>query len=175
MSYEGGRLAPWFDTTPNDRFCRRAAGDGGRVLEHRIRENTPEDTGALRASIRQQPLVIIWAGGKPHHYESHVSTDLDYAPPIEYGWGLWGPQHAKYRIRPKAWPHGWLHWVDPETGQDVFRKEVWHPGAPGAHMFVIGAGLTQAELPEIVAQPLARWRREVENQNRSGRMRSHLP
>lgn len=173
MSYEGGKLKPWFDRTPNERFCRRAAGAGGRALMINIREKTPVDTGELRRSIRQGALRIKTDARGRRVFESPVSTHLGYAAPIEYGWGLWGPHHARYPIRPKN-PDGWLHWVDPVTGKDVFRKIVWHPGAPGAHMFVGGAGVTEKELPMIIRPSLARWKLEVEHQNRSG-VRSFLP
>lgn len=167
MSYTGGRLAPWFDTGPNDRFCRRLARRGGDRMTELTRENTPVDTGALRQSIKQKPVVKVLNQWGDSVWSSGCETDLDYGPPIEHGWGLWGPKHAKYPITPKT-PGGWLHWVDPHTGEDRFAKLVMHPGAPGAHMFAIAAGLTEAQLGTIAEPELARWAKEVERQNRSG-------
>jgi very-short-patch-repair endonuclease len=84
---------------------------------------------------------------------------------VEWGTGLWGPKHAKYLIVPKK-PGGWLSWINPRTGQRVFARKVMHPGSPGAHMFAIGAHLTEAEFEERIAAPvLALWAREQERSN----------
>jgi hypothetical protein len=167
VGYEGGRLRPWFDTRPNDRFCRRAAHAGGRRLTAVVKEKTPVDTKHLQDSIRQKPVIRILDTRGRTVYESGAETDVEYAPYVEHGTGLWGPKHAKYVIEPKN-PDGWLHWVN-DMGEDVFAKRVWHPGSPGAHMFAIGAGIVEAELPEIVGPHLERWRLEVERQNKSDR------
>lgn len=166
MAYEGGRLAPWFDTGPVDRFCRRAARRGGDHQTALTKRKTPVDTGALRQSIHQKPLRVFVDARGHRVYETGCETDKEYAPPIEYGWGLWGPKHARYEIRPKN-PDGWLHWIDPHTGRDVFRKVVHHPGAQGAHMFAIAAAETQGQLDGLVADLLRRWAVETERQNRS--------
>src|SRR3954469_10047683 len=87
VGYEGGRLAPWFDTRPVDRFCRRAAHAGGRTLQFHVRAHTPVDTGNLRDSIKQERLVVFTDARGRKVYESKVSTDEEYAAPIEHGWG----------------------------------------------------------------------------------------
>lgn len=166
MSYTGGRLRPWFSSDPVAAFLRRGAHAGGQALQRRTRERTPVRTGALRESIYQTPVVVLVNDRGERVYESRAATDLDYAAPIEHGWGLWGPKHAKYPITPKD-PNGYLHWIDPTTGQDVYAKRVMHPGAPGAHMFAIAAGLVEAEFDEIIRPHLDRWARETERQNRS--------
>lgn len=167
MSYEGGRLAPWFSPGPNDRFCRRAAHAGGQRFTTVVKEKTPVDTAHLRDSMKQKPVIRLVDSRGRVLYESGPYTEVEYAPYVENGTGLWGPKHAKYLIEPKK-PDGWLHWVN-AMGEDVFAKRVWHPGSPGAHMFAIGAGIVEAELPEIVGPYLLRWRLEVERQNKSDR------
>lgn len=168
MGYYGGRLAPWFDTAPNARFGRRAAHKGGQRLQRLVRARTPVHTGHLRDSIRQKRVISYVNERGERVYESGAETDVAYAPEQEHGWGLWGPHHAKYEIRPKK-PGGVLHWIDPKTGLDVYATRVMHPGAPGAHMFAIGAAQTEAEFHEIVREDLFRWAKEVERQNKSDR------
>lgn len=167
MGYEGGRLAPWFQTGPVDRFCRRAAHSGGRTLQFHTKAHTPVETGALRDSIIQHPVVVIVDGRGRKIYESRISTDKDYGPAREHGSGLWGPKQAKYPIVPKN-PDGWLHWVN-KAGEDVFSKGVMHPGSPGAHMFVVGGAITENALDSIVRPHLERWAKETARQNKSDR------
>lgn len=166
MSYHGGRLAPWFDAGPVKEFGEAAAGAGGKRLAELVRAKTPVDKGLLVASIEQTPTVVIVDAAGRTVYESGAHTELDYAPFVEHGTGLWGPHHAKYEIRPKK-PDGWLHWVD-AAGNDVFAKKVMHPGSPGAHMFLLGVAAAEAELDAIVAPHLALFAQRVERQNHSG-------
>ena len=125
--------------------------------------NTPIDTGRLIDSIKKKLTVVVLTP-RGLAYESGCETHVDYAPHVEYGTGLYGPRAAKYEIRPKN-PHGWLRWIDPDTGQPIFAKRVMHPGSPGAAMFAKGATMTEAEFDRLVARDLARWAREVELQN----------
>ena len=62
-------------------------------------------------------------------------------------------------------PGGWLRWIDPTTGRPVFAKRVMHPGSPGAHMFVEGAGATERNFDRAIQTDLLRWAHEVELQN----------
>lgn len=165
--YYGGKLAPWFSSAPNDRFARRAAHAGGRRMQELVKMNTPVDTRHLRDSIYQKPVVVVVDARGRKVYESGAATDVDYAPFVEHGTGLWGPKHAKYLIEPKD-PEGYLHWVN-KAGEDVYAKRVWHPGSPGNFMFAIGSGIVERELHEIVRPHLDRWRVEVERQNKSDR------
>lgn len=167
MSYEGGRLRPWFGRDPNDRFCRRACERGADAFKTNVETRTPIDTGRLRSSYATKPVARGMDERGDPMWTSGVETDVEYAPYVEHGTGLWGPQHRKYEIRPKD-PDGTLHWVDPRTGRDVFAKRVMHPGSPGAHMFSVGAAATEAELPALLNPLLVRWAREVEIQNRTG-------
>lgn len=68
-----------------------------------LQNNTNIDSGSLLSSIiilDEQKNMII------------VGTNTEYAWYIEYGRGP---------IRPKD-PDGWLHWIDKQTGKDVFAK-----------------------------------------------------
>ena len=94
-------------------------------------------------------------------YESGAESELEYAPYVEHGTGLWGPKHAKYLIVPKR-PDGWLRWIDPDTGNPVFAKRVMHPGSPGNHMFEIGVAIAEQEFEREVEPILVRVMRELE-------------
>ena len=68
-----------------------------------LQNNTNINSGHLLSSIRilqEDETSII------------IGTDVDYANYIEYGRGP---------IRPLK-EDGWLHWIDKETGKDVFAK-----------------------------------------------------
>lgn len=83
---------------------------------------------------------------------------------VNYGTGLYGPEHRKYLILPKK-PGGSLHWVDRLTGQDRFAKSVMHPGSPGHHMLEISASMLEASWVRLVRPVMNNWSREVERQN----------
>jgi Bacteriophage HK97-gp10, putative tail-component len=163
--YYGGKLAPWFDTSPNRRACERMADKGGERMTTLVKQNTPVHFGTLRASITQK-LTVVRPTPRGLAYESGAETEIEYAPYVEHGTGLYGPRHAKYEIRPKN-PDGWLRWIDRVTGEPVFAKRVMHPGSPGNHMFAIGAALTEHEFEQFAELILTRWSVEVERQNRS--------
>ena len=68
-----------------------------------LQNNTNINSGHLLSTIRileEGPNYII------------IGTDVDYAGYIEYGRGP---------VRPLN-PDGWLHWIDKQTGKDVFAK-----------------------------------------------------
>lgn len=164
--YVGGRLAPWFDTSPNHRACHRMADEMGDHMTSLVRRNTPVQHGHLRASILKK-LTVVRPGPHGTIYESGCETNVEYAPYVEHGTGLWGPKHAMYEIRPKN-PDGWLRWIDPHTGKPIFAKRVMHPGSPGNHMFEIGAAIAEHEFDHHVQPILTEWAREVEQQNHTG-------
>lgn len=69
-----------------------------------LQNNTNIDSGSLLASIR----ILDELPGK----YIIVGSDEEHAVYIEFGRGP---------VRPKD-PDGWLHWIDKETGKDVFAK-----------------------------------------------------
>lgn len=160
--YTGARLADWFRDDPLKRALHRMADDGGRFQTDATRAQTPIDSGHLAASIRKLP-VMVYTEAVHTVYESGCETEVDYAPYVENGTGLWGPLHAKYVIVPKN-PDGWLRFVD--NGRVVFAKKVLHPGSPGAHMFKRGASDTEAAFDLIVLPAAEEWARAQE-ENRS--------
>ncbi len=161
MGYVGGKLAPLFEPDLAARASRRMADKGGERMTANVRERTPVDHGALRASIEQKLLVVFKDERGDTVYESGAETSLEYAPHIEHGTGLWGPRAARYEIRPKR-PDGWLRWIDSNTGKPVFAKRVLHPGSSGASMFADGVAVTEHEFESFAGPILDRWARETE-------------
>lgn len=158
MGYHGGSLVSLFNARPQkatDLCARRLADRAGEQMVQRTRENTPIDTGELRASWYQLPTnkthFAIWPA-----YESGVASNVDYAPYVEYG-------TRPHIIEPKK-PGGVLHWVDPGSGEDVFARRVHHPGTAGQHMIAIGAAMTEFEIDSgaVVKDILDEWVSEVE-------------
>ena len=160
--YIGPDLAALFDQTPAHRAAQRMASTGGDRLHAAIAENTPVRTGNLRTSWYREPTVPE-SHGSATAYVSRVRTDVDYAPYVNYGTGLFGPKHAKYLIEPHP-PKRFLSWIDPATRRRVFYRQVWHPGSPGAHMIQYGAGLVEGLANEILLGDLEVFKREMEAQ-----------
>jgi hypothetical protein len=69
-----------------------------------VQNNTSIITGDLHASIQ-----VFEAGRTPTGYYGVVGTELEYAVFVEYGRGAVRPVIAKV-----------LHWIDPDTGKDVY-------------------------------------------------------
>ena len=176
MAYRGAKLQPWFGTRPVGRACRDMASDGGSRMTELTKMNTPIDDnpyrtsrrapGTLRRSIKKKPLTVSVRAGNLA-YQSGCESEDEVAPHVNYGTGLWGPNHAPYIILPKK-PGGMLHWRDRETGESVFAAKVTHPGIRGQFMFEIGADLVLHEFDTIVRPSLDRWARVTERQNRTG-------
>lgn len=160
---------------------RDIADDGGTVMTRAVTQNTPVDTEQLRQSITKKPVTagqLRDAGGRfmsGMSYESGTFTEVEYAPHVEHGTGLWGPKSAKYRIEPKD-PNGVLAFYvkgsptglssrrggGTAEGTLVFAKYVLHPGSPGQHMFATGAAFTESRFDEIAAKGLNEWARKSE-------------
>ena len=152
------------------------ARDGTERMTRHVRRNTPVDTRHLRTNIFEKVIKVLpgvsWEGG--------TYTEVDYAPHVEHGTGLWGPKHAKYKIEPKTaggvlaffarvtTPEGrpLLHPSGAhnlQQGNLVFARYVMHPGSPGQHMFAIGVEMTEHELPAIEKAGVRVMRRYVEH------------
>lgn len=167
MPYIGGKTAPWFGTKPVDVFMRAApvmvAKEGREIAE----KNTPVDTGDLRAawmSDQKASKAVSLAVLGLDAWKASWFNEVEYAPYVNYGTGLYGPEHKKYLILPKK-PGGSLHWVDKLTGQDVYAKSVMHPGSPGNYMLEISADVVEATWDRVVKPLLRLWARQTERQN----------
>lgn len=191
MSYKGDNLADVIDHLEkvSMRTGHRLAEAMQERGEHNIEINTPVATYHLRKSYKRSPVVyklsgpsIRWA---MYAWEGSVFTEVEYAPFVELGTGLWGPKRKKYKIAPKK-PGGVLAFTPyqrmpgggvildvqgaPVQGALITVRFVMHPGSPGQHMFKIGATLTEAEYREWSAEPMRLWKAEVESRVASGRL-----
>lgn len=139
--------------------ARDIADDGLDAFEGNVRRNTPIDTspfrdrpgrprGALRDSIHRTPVNKTASPAGPA-YRGRVETEDPVGPNVEW-------DTAPHVIEPRD-PDGVLHWRDRITGEDRFAKRVEHPGTIGAHMFSIGAAITEHELEHVAAPALRRW------------------
>lgn len=162
MPYVGGSLRSLFDQPQRD-----ATTDAMRSMADRAIQTwkdatvkaTPVDTGALK-----QSWYTVGPEAAGEVIESSLRSDIDYAPHVEFGTGLYGPKAAKYPILPKK-PGGFLHWVDPATGKDVFARKVMHPGSPGAYMLTKGANATSAAISAgLFEVDLKQWQQTVVRQ-----------
>lgn len=172
MGYEGDKLPDFFGKrarSATDRAVFRMAERAGDRMVSLTVENTPiggralegQGGGNLRTSWYQLDVKPT-TRGVTTGYETGVASDVDYAPHVEYGTGLWGPFGRKYLIEPKS-PGGVLHWRSPTTGEDVFARRVWHPGSPGQHMVGIAAAVVEAEMEAGLFDDIVHeWARAVE-------------
>lgn len=158
--YIGPDLAAMFDPEPTKITLRKMADTGGDHLHGMIAAFTPIKTGNLATSwYRKETSRELH--GTSTAYVSRVATDVEYAPYVNYGTGLYGPKHAKYLIEPKP-PNQFLSWIDPLTGQRRFARRVWHPGSEGAHMMEKAAGAVEGFLNEIMLADLESYKRLTE-------------
>jgi hypothetical protein len=164
MAYIGGFLSPWFQNDPNEKAMRNMVRVGIREGKEIAAENTPVQTGDLREHWTESEHIGKTVSFLGIGWEGSWENDLDYAPYVNYGTGLYGPEHRKYLIVPKT-PGGTLHWVDRLTGEDRYAKAVLHPGSPGHHMLEISAAWLEATWERLVRPVLTAWAREVERQN----------
>lgn len=157
-----------------DPALRVMADDGASMMVRIVKDNTPVDTHDLRNSIVASPVRALPSG---MGYESGAFTEIEYAPHVEHGTGLWGPEHRKYKIEPKD-PNGVLAFfmkggaqarldngqysANITEGKMVFAKYVMHPGSPGQHMFATGVAYVEASFDEVTKRGLNEWARRSE-------------
>jgi hypothetical protein len=158
--YIGPDLAKIADPTPVRRALRRMADTGGDRLHDYTVAFTPIRTGNLATSWYRKGTRFELHGAS-QAYVARVATDVDYAPYVNYGTGLWGPEHRKYLIEPHP-PRELLSWIDPLTGKRVYRRRVWHPGSEGHHMVEKAASMVSATLREMMSEDLRVYKVETE-------------
>lgn len=158
--YIGPDLSAAFDDAPVRESLRRMADTGGDRLHALIAELTPIKTGNLATSWYRKETARELHGIKMA-YVSRVATDVDYAPYVNYGTGLFGPHHTKYLIEPHP-PNQFLSWIDPLTGRRRYARHVWHPGSEGAHMVEKAAGAVEGFLDEIMLPDLETFKKAAE-------------
>lgn len=158
--YIGPDLPAAFRREPLDRALYRMADKGGDRLHEFIVAFTPIKTGNLATSWYRKPVAVRYTGSSPE-FTSTVATDVDYAPYVNYGTGLWGPEHRKYLIEPHP-PNEYLTWIDPLTGRRVYARRVWHPGSEGHYMIENAGSVVHAGLNEMMLPELERYKREAE-------------
>jgi hypothetical protein len=158
--YIGPNLPAAFDDWPVRDALNAMAKTGGDRLHAMIAELTPIRTGNLATSWYRE-ITERKLHGTTMAYVSRVATDVDYAPYVNYGTGLFGPKHTKYLIEPHP-PRQFLSWIDPLTGQRRFARRVWHPGSEGAHMVERAVGAIEGFLQEIMTPDLEAYKRAQE-------------
>ena len=158
--YYGPYLPDVFAQKPLDQALWRMADKGGDRLHEFIVAFTPIKTGNLATSWYREP-VRRELHGTSTAYSAPVATDVSYAPYVNYGTGLWGPEHRKYLIEPHP-PNQMLSWIDPLTGRRVFARRVWHPGSEGHHMIEKAGSVIHAGLNEMMLSELETYKREAE-------------
>lgn len=186
FEYEGGSMTDWVRAAKviTEETCHELVDAGTKRWKHITEINTPIERFIkpvttkppyhLRNSWEIGTLRVADIPGEDaaKSYEADVYTEVEYAPYVEEGTGLWGPEHRKYVIRPKR-PGGWLSWIARDTytrrdgsivkaGDRVYAKEVLHPGSPGQHMLAIGAHMTQEQFDEWADDIMAGWAARVE-------------
>lgn len=188
MGYTGGKVADMVDRVREGAKLggRKMADAGGEATVRHTKMNTPigePQPGSTRSAdpfihLRDEIFkkeVTYAPSGEGMAWESGAFTEVYYAPFVEEGTGLWGPEHQKYKIEPKT-PGGVLAFfarmTTPEGspllsgnpnanlvhGQMVFARYVMHPGSPGQHMFAIGVQMAEMELPAVGAEGLRVWK-----------------
>lgn len=158
--YFGPYLPDLFRQEPLDRAMRRMADTGGDRLHDYIVAFTPIKTGNLATSwYRKETRRELH--GTSTAYVAPVASDVDYAPYVNYGTGLWGPEHRKYLIEPHP-PNKFLSWIDPLTGKRVFARRVWSPGSEGHHMIEKSGSVIHATLDAMMLPELETYKREAE-------------
>lgn len=160
MPYVGDELAPLFRAGPTEAAAHDFAEILGDEWKTWTEKNTPIEMGTLRRSWYVTPVTPGRRATNPT-WTGHLRTETEYAPHVEHGTGIFGPQGRPYTIRPKQ-PGGTLSWIDKRTGERVFARSVRHPGSPGQHMLAIGAVMADHHGEAACEARLRRWALEQE-------------
>lgn len=163
MGYSGARLAPLFSPEPAKVAAQAMVALGRRELLRETVQNTPIDDspfpsrrpGTARASWHEKPVEKV-STGLADIYETGVITEDDVATYLEYGTGLYGPEHRPYIIRPKT-PGGMLRFYSRREGRWVYARSVTHPGIHPQRPLQTAVALVEHRLPEMMAPILEAW------------------
>lgn len=163
MGYSGDSLASMFEAAkqPTEQAAKDITSDFGSKITDLAQRNAPVLSGDLKKSLKKIRVHVKRVEGGVVTYSSGVHTFLDYAPSVEHGSGLWGPQHRKYLIKPRK-PGGTLSWIDKTTGERRFAKYVWHPGQPPQKYVARAVAEAEATAEQIARPGLKRWEARVE-------------
>lgn len=165
MPYVGDKLQPLFTPRLAKRTARRLLARGGDEIKDRIAQNTPVDLGHLRKSWKRLKTEAIKGTGGLYDVgtilETDIVTEVDYAPHVEWGTGIYGPSGAPYEIKPRD-PNGVLSWVDRDTGNRIYATRVMHPGSPGVHMVAAGIAKAEVTMEAAVGPTMRLWVQEQE-------------
>lgn len=129
-------------------FPREYTGFGGRNtdwLRDEIRAETPVGEGAHVTHLRDS-YYIVGPRTTVRTATFRVTTDVEYAPWVEWDTGIHGPKGSKYIITGKRGNLLSFYWK--KKGKKVVTRYVMHPGSAGAHMFAKGADALERALPK---------------------------
>lgn len=178
----GQLLSGWFDESKNERLvdaCGRGIARNVRaeMLDEAV-DKTPLGTfdpetsaqwyepGAAKRSWRVKPVqrgVSARGGVRERTWTTGVESHLEYVRYLDEGWGLWGPRHSRYIIRPRK-PGGALRFRG-KSGEIMFRAFVMHPGAAGFHMTSWAAAMAEHRMAGLSRLPMERFARALERGN----------
>ena len=163
MGYTGGEMADLFAMEPVEDCMEEITDRVGERLHDETVRNTPWDTRNLKTSWYREPVREVRRGGG-RAFRTVVATDVDYAPGVEHGTGLWGPAGAKYDIPSSGRmpPGRFMRWRDPATGDWIYAKAVKHPGSRGRHMLGRAMNTIEHEVDSIAAPVTRAWVRRQE-------------
>lgn len=129
-------------------FPREYQGFGGRNtdwLRDEVRSETPVGEGENITHLRDSYYIV---GPKVTAKTAtfRVTTDVKYAPWVEWDTGVHGPSGSRYMITGKRGNLLAFYWK--KKGKRVVTRYVMHPGSAGAHMFAKGADALERNLPK---------------------------
>lgn len=154
--YIGPDLAALFDDAPAKRAMRDITDRAGDELHDLAVRNTPILTGNLRSAWYREHTHVEATLSPVNTYVSRVANDTSYAAFVNYGTGLYGPEH--HWIYPKTAKA--LSWVDPISGRRVFARRV--RGIKPQYMIESAAAKLEATLPIVVEPELLKFKEEQE-------------
>lgn len=164
MGYSGARLASLCHPEPSRITAFQMAKRGSEELLRATVQNTPiddspfpsRDPGTARRSWRVKPISIPLPSIREDVYHGGIETEDKVAFFLEYGTGLYGPEHRPYYIYPKD-PSGHLTFYSRKLGRWITARRVLHPGIHPQRPLATGVALTEHTLSEVLSPLLKEW------------------